>query len=292
MNTDLQILDGGMGRLLEKMGAPFRRPEWSALALMEKPEEVAKAHNLFIEAGCDIITANTYALVPFHIGEERWEKDGRSLISLAANIARDCADQSDKTIKMAGSIPPVFGSYRPDLFDENTALKYLKPLIEEQKDYVDFWLAETISSAQEARVIAKALENSDKDLWLSYTLKDREKENIPSQLRSGDSLADAIDTAHEINAKALLFNCSQVIEMSSALKQAKELTDLPLGVYANAFGPIKPKHDASTINTPVRDITPEEYLDAAKEWKDIGAGIIGGCCGIMPEHIKTLESLR
>jgi len=57
-NNDMEhqtlILDGGMGRELQRRGAPFRQPEWSALALMEAPDQVVAAHQAFIEAGAQI----------------------------------------------------------------------------------------------------------------------------------------------------------------------------------------------------------------------------------------------
>jgi S-methylmethionine-dependent homocysteine/selenocysteine methylase len=55
------ILDGGMGRQLSRMGAPFRLPEWSALALIEAPQFVSDAHDAFIASGAQIITTNSYA---------------------------------------------------------------------------------------------------------------------------------------------------------------------------------------------------------------------------------------
>ena len=82
------LLDGGMGRQLARMGAPFRQPEWSALALMEAPATVAEAHGQFIAAGAEVITTNSYALVPFHIGEERFAKDGARLVDLCGRLAR------------------------------------------------------------------------------------------------------------------------------------------------------------------------------------------------------------
>lgn len=75
----LVILDGGMGRELQRRGAPFRQPEWSALALSEAPEAVLAVHTAYIEAGAQVITSNSYAVVPFHIGEERFAQEGRTL---------------------------------------------------------------------------------------------------------------------------------------------------------------------------------------------------------------------
>ena len=83
------ILDGGMGRELERSGAPFRQPEWSALALIESPKHVELAHAAFARSGADVITTNSYAVVPFHIGDVRFAKDGPRLVRLAGEIARD-----------------------------------------------------------------------------------------------------------------------------------------------------------------------------------------------------------
>ncbi|RUU42317.1 homocysteine S-methyltransferase, partial [Mesorhizobium sp. M6A.T.Ca.TU.002.02.2.1] len=113
--NDITILDGGMGRELERIGAPFRQPEWSALALMEAPEMVRRVHEDYIRAGAKVITTNSYALVPFHIGEGRFRARGAELASLAGRLAREAADGTP-SVKVAGSLPPIFGSYQPELF--------------------------------------------------------------------------------------------------------------------------------------------------------------------------------
>ena len=118
MNSAFTILDGGMGRELHRMGAPFKQPEWSALALMLEPESVKRAHRRFVEAGAEIITTNSYALVPFHIGDAKFRAEGQKLADLAGRLAREAADSAKHKVLVAGSLPPLFGSYRPDLFDE------------------------------------------------------------------------------------------------------------------------------------------------------------------------------
>lgn len=287
-------MDGGMGRELERIGAPFRRPEWSALALMEAPEYVYQAHNSYINVGAEIIITNTYAVVPFHIGQEQFETNGRNLIKLAAEIARKAANESNHTVQVAGSLPPAFGSYRPDLFIEEKASDIYLPLIEEQNDDVDFWLAETISSTKEVKFIANILKNNPKPLWISYTIRDREGQEIPPQLRSGETIEDAVQTALGIKAEAILFNCSQPEEMEPVLEIIdKKNINTPYGVYANAFEPIRRDQKANTDDAIIRDDTdPDTYLNFAQKWKEQGATIIGGCCGIGPEHIEALKALN
>lgn len=87
MAQPVLILDGGMGRELKAMGAPFRQPEWSALALMEAPHMVTAAHAAFVRAGADVITTNSYAVVPFHIGEERFTKGAPIKTTAAVSTA-------------------------------------------------------------------------------------------------------------------------------------------------------------------------------------------------------------
>ena len=75
--SPIHLLDGGMGRELKRSGAPFRQPEWSALALIESPEHVLQAHEAFIRAGARVVTTNSYAVVPFHLGQTRFAEQGR-----------------------------------------------------------------------------------------------------------------------------------------------------------------------------------------------------------------------
>jgi S-methylmethionine-dependent homocysteine/selenocysteine methylase len=295
MPDHVVIMDGGMGRLLESMGAPFRLPEWSALAVIEAPEYVEMAHRAYVEAGAEIIITNTYSLVPNDIGRERFEKEGRELISRAAQIARKVAKSADHDVLIAGSLPPAFGSYRPDLFQKDKAEEIYKPLIEEQNPYVDIMLAETASSIAEVETIGHFVkELSDKPYWISYTLTDRNNKDTPPQLRSGESLADAIQAAKELGAQALLYNCSQPEEMEPALKITRDTNPgIPYGVYANTFPPVPADHVTHDGLFKLRqDMTPELYLELARKWKKAGASVIGGCCGIMPEHIKALSRLN
>jgi len=297
------ILDGGMGRELERMGAPFRQPEWSALALYESPESVAHAHRNFIQAGAQIITANNYAVVPFHLGEERFRQDGARLARLAAKIAREEADSAPHRVKVAGSLPPAMGSYRPDLFDEEAARAIHHVLVDAMVPYVDIWLAETTSSLAEAREVTGLLQTSKLPVWLSFTLEDsparHRATSVPTLpvLRSGESLEDAIQLADESGVERLLFNCSQPEVISRALVFANDFIEehgisLALGAYANAF---VDEHDEGGANEEVtalrKDLVPDHYATLAEAWIKSGATAIGGCCGIGPEYIERIAEM-
>lgn len=290
----MTLLDGGMGRELARRGAPFRQPEWSALALMEAPEQVQAVHEDFIASGARVITSNSYALVPFHIGEERFAADARTLASRAGRLARAAADSAGQSVRVAGSLPPLFGSYRPDLFDAGRAAEVLAPLVAGLAGHVDLWLAETQSSIAEARAIRAGLPDDGKPFWLSLTLRDEDVSG-PALLRSGEKVAEAAEAAVRMGAEALLFNCSRPEVMAAALEAARSTAEglgaeLELGVYANAF---PPQPEDATANDGLddlrEDLDPAGYLEWAAAWREQGAGIIGGCCGIGPEHIAAIS---
>jgi len=286
------ILDGGMGRELMRSGAPFRQPEWSALALIEGPEYVRRAHDAFIAAGADAITTNSYAVVPFHIGEERFREHGRMLADRAGRIAREAADASARKVTVAGSLPPLFGSYRPDLFIEKEAAGIAEVLIAGLKLHVDVWLAETQGSIAEAAALRKAIGDDPRPFWVSFTLEDGVNA-MPPKLRSHEPVEAAVRAARDWKAEALLFNCSQPEVMASALDVARKVDpDLTLGVYANAFPPKDEDVEANAGLSDIRaDLDPPRYLKFVQDWRARGAGIVGGCCGIGPEHIAEIKKV-
>ncbi|MCH1783104.1 homocysteine S-methyltransferase family protein [Psychrobacter glaciei] len=320
------LLDGGMGRELERRGAPFRQPEWSALALSLAPESVCDIHLDYIKAGATVITVNSYAVTPYHLGD-KFFSEGEQLIETAAKLAFEAVQESKKLIsitsiassapiiapvKIAGCLPPLFGSYRPDLFDPKQAPVIARPLLAAQIDYVDIWLVETQSSIIEAttwqQLITEFTENENeatpKPIWIAFTLDDSQLDttdasseanpvNTPT-LRSGETVAEAVRAMIALDVAAILFNCSQPEVMDSALQVAKAIVNeaggtQQLGVYANAFASKQVHKQANAQLRQIRtDTTPEHYLKWATLWQASGADIIGGCCGIGVEHIALL----
>ncbi len=288
--AQVTVLDGGMGRELQRIGAPFRQPEWSALALIEAPERVAEVHDSFAAAGAQVLTANSYALVPFHLGSALFDEAGATLADRAGALARGVADR--RSTKVAGSLPPTLGSYQPDAFDPVAGRAILKVLIAGLNPHVDVWLAETLSLLDEARLVAELLADDTRPLWLSFTLKDQLEPGGQAVLRSGESVAAAAELAQSAGAGALLFNCSYPEVMEAAVGEAAAAlgaTAIALGVYANGFGPPPEDYSANEALRDIRaDLGPAQYADWAQRWVAAGATMVGGCCGIGPEHIAAL----
>jgi S-methylmethionine-dependent homocysteine/selenocysteine methylase len=288
----ITLLDGGMGRELLRIGAPFRQPEWSALALTGGADLVFLAHDNFIRAGADVITTNSYAIVPFHIGERRFATEATELAEVSGRLARRAADRAGRPVRVAGSLPPLFGSYRPDLFDAKDAARIVDPLVHGLREYVDVWLGETLGSIAEAVAVRSALDRNgvtDRPMWISYSLDGH------GAVRSGESVADAVAAAIELGAEAVLFNCSPAEVITEAVDCAVVLANGLAGVggYANRF---VTDHDTSSganeqLSDTRDDLDPARYCRFVERWVEAGATIVGGCCGMEPAHIATIAGM-
>ena len=289
------ILDGGLGRELQAMGAPFRQPEWSALALMEGAEYVRAAHDAFVQAGADIVTTNSYAIVPFHIGADVFEARARELLRLSGQLALAAADNAGRQVRVAASVPPMFGSYQPEKFDPLAAADMMRLFRDELADYADLFLAETHGSVAEAELFLTEFMPTGRPVWLSVTLEDVGVTVGEPRLRSGELLVDVLALCQSQAPDALLFNCSQpeIMEDAIAVAHAYFSGDSPplIGVYANAFPLADEKYEGANaaLHHLRQDITPHAYANYAERWAAAGARIIGGCCGISPSHIKFLK---
>lgn len=292
------ILDGGMGKHLERMGAPFRQPEWSALALIEDPDRVRQAHQDYVDAGADVIIVNAYAVVPFHLGDDRFARDGASLAELAGRIAREVADAAERPVRVAGSLPPLFGSYEPGDFRPDDAPRLYDVLVAAQAPFVDLWIGETVSSIAEAESIMAAIDRFDPDaeVWMSFSVPDDPPGDTVA-LRSGESVHDAVAAVRN-RVRAVLFNCSPPEAIAVALGHVHDaLGDnadgIRTGAYANAFVAKEPGYAANEVILDRRDeLTPQRYHEICEGWVADGASIIGGCCQMYPEHIEALTALR
>ena len=264
---------------------------WSAQYLIDAPQLVKEIHLEYINAGADLITTNTYSTIPSYLSKKNVENRMPELIGLAGKLAREAADDSEKEILVAGSLPPLEESYRPDLvIDAEEAIPIYEVLIKELTPFVDIFICETMSSIKEMQHVMEALNNLDnkKPVWISWTLKEDKK----NRLRSGESIEEAFNASATVKPEAYLFNCTDPYAISEGIKVLKQLTQKPIGGYPNVFNVPDGWTLDNDIQVSVRDLSIEKFLEFAEEWRKLGASIIGGCCGIGPRFIKAIADLK
>lgn len=284
------LMDGGMGRELARRGVSTRTGLWSAQALIDAPDVVVDTHKDFIAAGAGIITTNSYSCVPSYLGKVDQADRYLELAALSGKLARRAVEESAAEVRIAGGIPPLSESYRPDMvLDDDVARPIYAALAEALEPHVDLLLCETMSSIRESRnaaTEAKAASNG-KPVFVSWTLK----EEPGAGLRSGESVADAFSAVSDLDLDGYLFNCTHPDAIEAAISVITGLTDKPTGGYPNRFD----VPAGFTLDNEVRvqerkDFGMEHFVEAAQRCIDRGATLFGGCCGIGPEDIAALRA--
>lgn len=288
------LLDGGMGRELRFRGVDVMTSIWSARALIDAPQVVREVHRDFIDAGADIITINSYGIVKSSLAWAGIEDRFEALNLLACKLADEARDESGRSVVVAGSLPPLAGSYRPDRVGK---FEEIEPLYREQAEvlapHVDLLLCETMSSADEARAAAVAATQTGKPVWVSWTLH----EDRSGRLRSGETLEDALKALAGLPVSGVLANCCAPESITRAVPWLAHAGLGYVGGYANTFQPIPEDWDLtgdkkSDGSLGLRtDLDPERYAAHAEDWLEAGATVIGGCCGTRPAHIARLKQL-
>ena len=285
------VMDGSMGNELLARRSDLVTGLWSAQYLIDAPELVKEIHLDYINAGADLIITNTYSTIPSYLSKQKAEDKMSELIHLAGKLAREAVKDSKKKVTVAGSLPPLEESYRPDLvIDKEEAVPIYETLIKELTPYVDIFICETMSSIKEMQHVIQALQNLDneKPVWISWSLKEDKK----NQLRSGESIKEAFIASASIKPEAYLFNCTDPFAITEGLKELKELTQKPIGGYPNVFNVPDGWTLDNDVQVSVRDLSVEKFLEFAEEWRNLGATIIGGCCGIGPNFIKAVADTK
>jgi S-methylmethionine-dependent homocysteine/selenocysteine methylase len=286
---DRLILDGSMGLSLKSKGVEVPTDIWSAHALMAAPDVVRELHADYIRAGADIITTNNYSCTPYYLKRRGIEDRMEELTTLSTRLAREAVEQSGSNTLIAGALPPLGGSYDPgDVQDAATSNPINRRIAKALTDDIDLVICETMSSIAEARMTAEAAAETGKPVWLALTLTDDDS----ATLRSGETLADTVAAMKGLEIDAWLFNCCTPDAITAGIKTLKTLTDSPIGAYANAFNPVPEGWTLEEGGITYDEILGvDAYETHAKAWQDLGASIIGGCCGIGPDHIHRVSGM-
>jgi S-methylmethionine-dependent homocysteine/selenocysteine methylase len=321
----VRILDGSMGRELCNRGLPeddLFRKVWSARALLD-PEfnkTVVEAHRDFIDNGAEMVTTCNYGVQPHYFGKvyEATEVEGKisEYTLLAARLAAQAVQESGKTVRVLGSLPPLYESHRPDL-----AAKFLKETgaAEVTRIYdivaralveggVHAFLIETMNSWEEAMCAIEAVKSLGLPILLSLegSLRD---ESLNPQPELGEEMVRRVIALKEggVAIEAFGFNCAPPEDIRavltvidrSGLRPALEAANIELISYANCndrkatldgkgFDASNVKKGDVRVRADLADKDWSGFAAFAEEFQDLGATYIGGCCGCRPAGINML----
>lgn len=266
----MRILDGPIGTELIARGVELDGVEWSARAIWTAPGLLSDVHATYAAAGATLHTANTFRTQPGLLGD-RW----RDHLRAAVRITKAAIPEGQEVL---GSIAPIEDCYRPDLSPGGAALATHRESALALADAgCDVLLCETFADEAEALAAVEGAAEAGLPVWLSLTggpfgdlLKPHDFERIGR---------DAISRG----AGRLLANCIAATKMAPYVEALMTL-DAPVGVYANAGA----KEDRVGWDDTDEDAA-KRYLELAERWAELGATVVGGCCGTGPLHIRALR---
>ena len=271
-NNSILFFDGAMGTELQKNG--LKKGELPENLNINSPEIVAKVHKSYLDAGCNIITTNTFGAnsLKFNNVDE--------IITKAVEIAKNTIKESGKNAFVALDIGPLGKLLKPygDLEFETAYELYKEQVIAGKNAGADLILIETMGDLYEIKsAVLAAKENTDLPVLVSMIFDEK------GILLTGADIKTAVITLEGLGVDGIGMNCGlgpdQMLEL---LKEMQKYSSTPIFVQPNAGLPVS-VNGVTTYN-----VTPEEFANKQLQILRNGACVLGGCCGTTPDHIKAM----
>ncbi|PZT68227.1 homocysteine S-methyltransferase [Streptomyces sp. SW4] len=281
------VLDGGMSNQLEADGHDLSDALWSARLLADRPEAITAAHLAYFEAGADVAITASYQAT-FEGFAARGVDAGRTadLLALSVTLARDAARQARtrRPLWVAASVGP-YGAMLADGSEYRGRYgltvaeleRFHRPRLEVLAAAAPDVLAlETVPDTDEAAALLRAVRGLGVPAWLSYSV-------TGDRTRAGQPLEEAFALAADAEeVVAVGVNCCAPEDVDAALAVAARTTGKPLVAYPNSGE----AWDAGSRSWTGRStFTPEQV----SRWRSSGARLIGGCCRVGPEAVRSIS---
>jgi S-methylmethionine-dependent homocysteine/selenocysteine methylase len=287
---EIVILDGAIGTEILR-----RNVSWADHQVLNLPDVIRSIHEDYIRAGADVITTNTFQLSrrsllnhfkdldhARHIGARDLENRASALLRAAVKLAVEARDrvQPDRSVAIAGSITTLEWCFRPDLAPslDQAGQEYQAIVQTMAESGVDLILLETLNSIPEAKVALQVVRDFGLPAWVGFVC------DADGKLFSGETLAQAAVELEPLEPDVILLNCAPPDDITTGMRRLAAHRSKPTGAFAH-IGRFDPPEWLFTDEHP-----PAKYLDCARRWIDMGARVIGGCCGTTPEHIQVLKT--
>ncbi len=283
------VLDGGVATELQRVGTGIA-PEtglWGTWALYSAPRSVLAVHRAYAETGCNVISTNTWSILSAPEMERtssgpsevlHWMDVARLGVRLARRAIDDAGRMGDCAVAFA--ISEEVNSQ-----DRRETIELLSRVFED--DPPDLILLETLTLIREPSTyeIVELLLETGLPVWLSFRRCRHGVCGVFGQHwgpPEGDLFGRAARRFEEMGVGALLINCLPVDHVPGMISWLRDFTNLPLGAYPNLG------HLVGSRWRFDEEMDPQAYAELALRWRDEGAQIIGGCCGVTAEHIAAV----
>ena len=272
---EILFFDGAMGTMLQKNG--LKTGELPENMNLTHPEVLLKIHKEYLDAGCNVITTNTFGAnsLKFNNVEE--------IITSAVKLAKQSTENYDRDTFVALDVGPIGRLLEPcgDLQFEQAYELFKEQVIAGEKAGADLVLIETMGDLYEIKAAVLATkENTNLPVLVSMIFDEK------GILLTGADIKTAVVTLEGLGVDGIGMNCGLgPDQMLRLLKEMREYSSTPIFIQPNAGLPVS-VNGKTTYN-----VTAEEFAQKQLQILKNGASTLGGCCGTTPEHIKAMIDL-
>lgn len=295
-NGGVVILDGGTGSELGRRGVAMDPHAWCGPASLQSVEVLQGIHRDYIAAGADIVTANTYASSRLMLGPvgyaEQFEEINRNAVA-AAHRARDESGRDD--VLVAGSLshmcPFVSGTAQPDMArapSEDEMIAAFTELAALLRDAgCDLILLEMMYYPERIKPAFAAALSTGLPVWAGFSARRADDGRLLSFAPERDiPFRELIQALEEFDVAVAGVMHTRSDMLGTALDELRAVFPKPLSAYPDSGYFAMPEWRFEDV------ISPTELHRFAVDWIERGAQVLGGCCGLSPEHIAALAPLK
>lgn len=284
------ILDGGIGTEILR-----RNLSWADHQLKDEPDAVRELHEDYIRAGADVISTNSFQLAKRSflnhfrddahmrcVGVPGLEDRADEMLAASVKLCQEARKNVavDRPVAIAGAVTTLEWCFRPDLAPDIEAMRaeYKEIMEVLAAAGADLVLLETVNNIPEAVVGIEAAKSAGLPCWVGFVCDEN------GRLFTGESMAAVEEALKRLGPDVILINCVPPSDATTGLRELTAVRAGPCGLYPHV-GRFDPPEWHFTDEYP-----PSRYLEEARRWREMGAQVIGGCCGTTPDHIAALAS--
>ena len=279
-----------MGQTLIRKGMIPKGTLWSATALLDTSlhQMVIEAHQDFMRAGAKIITTNNFTVRKLRFSENKIINKFEEALHTAGKLAKQAKQNKDyKDVAIAGSIPTRNQTYIPNFELSKTEVQeeiHLSGRI--LNEYVDMFYLDVLSTVEEIKLALEGLGDYQKKILIGVHIN---KNGLMPDGNDISSLKLLIDKKQILG---VIVACTDQPSVLKVIEKMQQL-NVPFGFKINAFAnipegwKIKPGNPSESLGIN-KKFNNKSFLEFSDKCNSFGASIFGGCCEVMPSHIKAL----
>ena len=296
-NGEILLLDGGVSTEILRRGVTLDKNVWSGLATKTNPDAVRQVHADYIEAGAQIITANTYSTARHVLESINLGHESKMINLKSVQLAQQARDEvSTEPVLIAGSMSsmPPLTSHREVAIDGQVESSY-QELAESLADAgADLIIAEMMRDVENAGIVIRAAVSTGLPVLIGFSAMMADNGIDVRSLRwknnddttSAHDFGEMVDSLKPLGGQAAGIMHTRAEDIGPALEVLREHWSGPLMAYAETGKLVLPDWRYEEISSP------QEYAAQIEGWiRNYGVQIVGGCCGTGPEHIRVLRQL-